>query len=431
MFNESRGPVSRRVRFFSEQADALCLRYHATIEAYAGIMHPEPSIRAAGEAYAEAEKLLPVVTPLALRRNLTEVQADPLYRSLAPRIEGLLNHVHQSDFRPCDAPPRPRYRAVAWNVERGTRFAKQVDALQRDPRISGCDLLLVTEADAGMARSGNRMVAEELARALGMAQVFAPCYLALGKGSGAERDATGANRFGLHGNALLSRYPIRDARAIALPNGVDKMAHREKRLGRQAAVVATVDIPGRPLQAVSLHLDAQSTQRHRFRQMQVVLDQLDPSLPTVIGGDWNTSTYDSSHALWAILGFWRRVMMGVDHVIRNHYLYPDRWFERDLFRQLEKQGFDYRSANVPGAPTVYYDIGDIRARRNLNEWVPAWCFAFIQWSLRNHGGRCPLKLDWFAVRGLRAEDPTVAHDLARAYGEPLSDHDPIAIDFVL
>lgn len=320
---------------------------------------------------------------------------------------------------------------MAWNVERGARFDEQVDALQRDPRLCNADLLLVTEADAGMARSGNRMVAEELARELGMAQVFAPCYLALGKGSGVERDAAGANRFALHGNALLSRYPIRDARAIPLPNGVDKMAHREKRLGRQAAVVVTVDFPCRPVQAVSLHLDAQSTQRHRFQQMQMVLDQLDPSLPTVIGGDWNTSTYDSSHAIWAILGFWRRVFMGVDHVIRNHYLHPDRWFERDVFRLLEKQGFDYRRANVAGAPTVYYDIGDIRNRRNLNEWVPAWCFAFIKWSLRNHGGRCPLKLDWFAVRGLRVENPVVVHDLSREYDVPLSDHDPIAIDLIL
>ena len=112
--------------------------------------------------------------------------------------------------------------------------------------------------------------------------------------------------------------------------------------------------------------------------------------------------------------------MGVDQVIRNHYTYRDRWFERDLFRLLEKDGFDYRSANVPGAPMVYYDIGVIRARCNLNEWVPEWCFAFIQWSLCNHGGPCPLKLDWFAVRGLRAVNPTAAHDLARAYGVPYS-----------
>ena len=394
-------------------------------------MHLAPANLAASDAYAEAEQLLPLVTPLALRRNLKEVLADPLYRSLAPRIEGLINFVHHSEFRPADAPAKTRYRVVAWNVERGTRFEEQVDALKSDPRIAGCDVLLITEADAGMARSGNRMVAEDLARELGMAQVFAPCYLALGKGSGVERDAAGVNRFALHGNAVLSRYPIRDARALALPNGVDKMAHREKRLGRQAAVVATVGFPGHSVQAVSVHLNAQSTQRHRFHQMRRVLDQLDPSLPAVIGGDWNTSTYDSSHAVWAILGFWRRVFMGADHVIRNHYLHPDRWFERDLFRLLEQRGFDYRSANVPGAATVHCDISDIRSRRSLNEWVPAWCFAFIQWSLRNHGGRCPLKLDWFAVRGLRAENPVVAHDLAHACGERLSDHDPVAVDLVL
>jgi hypothetical protein len=208
------------------------------------------------------------------------------------------------------------------------------------------------------------------------------------------------------------------------------MAHREKRLGRQAVVIATIDFPGHPVQAVSLHLDAQSTQRHRYLQMREVLSNLDPDLPTIVGGDWNTSTYDSSHALWAILGFWRRVFMGVDHVIRNHYLYPDRYFERDLFRLLEREGFCYREANVPAAPTVYYDISDIRASRNLNEWVPSWCFKFIRWSLRNHGGRCPLKLDWFAVRGLKVENPTVIHDLARDYGVPLSDHDPIALDLV-
>jgi endonuclease/exonuclease/phosphatase family metal-dependent hydrolase len=362
---------------------------------------------------------------------MQEVLGDSLYRSLAPRIEGLLSRAHVSDYRPDEAPARPRYRAVAWNLERGSRLDQQVDALRRDPRLAHCDLLLITEADAGMARSGNRMVAEELARELGMAQVFAPCYLALGKGSGVERDATGVNRFGLHGNALLSRYPIREARALALPNGVDKMAHREKRLGRQVAVVATIDFPDRPVQAVALHLDAQSSQRHRFLQMRMVLDQIDPTLPTVIGGDWNTSTYNSSHAAWAILGFWRRVFMGVDHVISNHYLHPDRWFERGLFRLLEKRGFDYRGANVADAATVHYDINDMRARRNLNEWVPAWCFAFIRWSLRHHGGRCPLKLDWFAVRGLRAENAAVVDDLGGQYGVPLSDHHPIAIDLVL
>jgi endonuclease/exonuclease/phosphatase family metal-dependent hydrolase len=239
-----------------------------------------------------------------------------------------------------------------------------------------------------------------------------------------ERHAEGDNTLGLHGNAILSRYPIRDVRIIPLENGVDKMAHKEQRIGRQAAVAARIDFPGFPIEAVSVHLDAQSTQRHRCSQMRVVLDAIRPVGPTILGGDWNTSTYDSSHALWAILGFWLRVMMGVDYVIRNHYLYPHRLWERELFRLLEQRGFEYRESNRLGERTVQYDITDQRATGNLHEWVPEWCFRFIRWSLRNHDGRCPFKLDWFATRGVKVVNPTVIHDLG------LSDHDPVGVDLI-
>ena len=92
-----------------------------------------------------------------------------------------------------------------------------------------------------------------------MAHVFAPCYFALGKGSGVERQVTGANTLGLHGNAILSRYPLRDIRLIPLENGVDKMAHREQRIGCQQAVAARIEFPNLALTAASVHLDAQST----------------------------------------------------------------------------------------------------------------------------------------------------------------------------
>jgi hypothetical protein len=59
-----------------------------------------------------------------------------------------------------------------------------------------------------MVRSGNRNVARDLACALGMQYAFVPCYLNLTKGSGIEQDLPGANDLGLHGNAVLSRYPM-------------------------------------------------------------------------------------------------------------------------------------------------------------------------------------------------------------------------------
>ncbi len=384
------------------------------------------------QIYGEvAREILPHLEALAQCRSTAEMERRADYRAIAPIVARCLATPHIADYRRQQALPQPRYRVLAWNIERGTQIEAQLDAFRSHPYLKTCDVLLLTEADAGMARSGNLMVAEVLARELGMAQVFAPCYIALGKGSGVERQVEGANALGLHGNAILSRYPIRDIQLIPLDNGVDKMAHREKRLGRQSAVAARIDFPNLALRAVSVHLDAQSTQRHRQDQMRSVLDVLPSDLPVVLGGDWNTSTYDSSHAFRAILGFWLRVTMGVDHVIRNHYLHPENLFERGLFQLLNDRGFEYNRSNRMGEYTVCYDICDPRATGNLREWVPEWCFAFIRWALRNHQGRCPLKLDWFATRGLQVEDPVVIHDLRDGRAVPMSDHDAVGVDIVV
>jgi endonuclease/exonuclease/phosphatase family metal-dependent hydrolase len=377
-----------------------------------------------------ARDILPRLSALSSCRSTADLHRHPDYLAIAPLLTDLFTHPHSADFRRGDAPARSRYRFVAWNIERGTQLDAQLHAFRTHPYLRDADVLLITEADAGMARSGNRMVAEALARELGMAEVFAPCYLAFGKGSGVERHAAGDNAYGLHGNALLSRYPISDVRVIPLENGVDKIAHREQRIGRQAAVAARIDFPDLSLYAASVHLDAQSTQRHRRDQMRTVLDALPASGPCVLGGDWNTSTYDSSHHWRAVAGFWRRVFMGVDHVIRNHYLYPGRYFERELFDLLARRGFSTGEANVPGERTLCYDIGDPRGNGSLREWVPEWCFAFIRWSLRNHGGQCPMKLDWFAARELRVADPVVLHEFREGIPTPLSDHDPIGLDIL-
>jgi hypothetical protein len=280
-----------------------------------------------------------------------------------------------------------------------------------------------------MARSGNRHVARDLAAELGMHYAFAPCYLNLTKGAGIETDVEGRNALGLHGSAILSRYPIQRARSIPLRNGIDKMASREKRIGTQTALAADIAFPNLALTMAVVHLDAQSTQRHRHRQLSAVIDALPAIGPTLIGGDWNTTTYNSSHAFYAIMGFCLRVLIGVDRTIRNHYLHPERHFERALFHGLESRGFDWRSCNCVGKPTFAYDIADLKARRNLGEWVPGWCFTCIRWALRNHGGKCPLKLDWFASRGLRAADPIVIGDLrSEDGGSRLSDHDAIGVE---
>ncbi|HWN82963.1 MAG TPA: endonuclease/exonuclease/phosphatase family protein [Candidatus Udaeobacter sp.] len=377
-------------------------------------------------------ELAPHFGALSTCRSTNELHALALYQELASRIHQALATPAVGSFATTIPAAKPRYRCVAWNLERGIHLPGQLVALREHPYLRESDLLLLTETDSGMARSGNHDVARELAAGLGMHYAFLPCYLNLSKGAGQESEVDGRNRLGLHGNALLSRYPIRNVRRIALVNGIDKMAGREKRLGTQTALAAEVAFPDAPLTVAVVHLDAQSTQEHRRQQLGDVLRALPASGPVLVGGDWNTTTYNSSHAFYAIMGFALRVLIGVERTITRHYLHPQNHFERRLFQHLEGQGFDYRGCNVIGEPTFAYDIADLKARKNLGEWVPGWCFAFIRWALRNHGGQCPLKLDWFATRGLTSVSPTVIHELRAEDGGPqLSDHDPIGIEVAI
>ena len=389
-------------------------------------------IEAADEIHRIVREKLAPNFPRWLRCGTSrELKADSVYASLASEVNAVLNHCDLGDFTRTAAPAKSRYRILAWNLERGIRFEAQREAFRSHPYLKTCDVLLLTETDLGMARSENRAVAQELARDLEMHYAFVPCYLNLTKGSGMEYDVPGENDLGLHGNAVLSRYPIRRAQGITLKNGIDKMAGREKRLGCQKALAADIDFPNLGITAVAVHLDTHSSQRHRRDQMRDVISGIEGDRPVVLGGDWNTTTYNASRAFYAIMGYWLRIFMGVENVIRNHFLHPYRHFEKELFALLESRGFDYRSSNLLGERTTTYDVTCGKTRQNLGEWVPGWCFAFIRWALRNHGGTCPLKIDWFATRAVRAENPVVIHDLREGLVQPLSDHDAIGLDVVV
>ena len=383
--------------------------------------------------------LQPYLPELAQFSSTKTLEASALFQKLNPEIERVMNGLIQEDFAPAPVrslgETRHSVSVTAWNIERGKRLEGIVRVLKDHPQIKDSDLLLLTELDYGMARTSNRFVAKEIAEALKLNYAFAPCYLSLVKGNGSELNVEGENTQALHGNALLSRYPLINAHSFALPNGIDKFRGKEKRLGCQRAVVADVDHPAGMFRAVSLHLDAHSTQKHRQRQMQLVLDHVEsltPRLPVLIGGDWNTSGYNSKRAFYTIAGFWRRVMMGVGHVLRNHYVHPEAWFERDLFRELERRGFNYRDLNEMGVGTLHYDVKNIAVHESLADWVPVWCFRFLHWSLREYDGRASLKLDWFTgnhIEPVGGESPRVIGNLVDEDGA-LSDHDAIILNFL-
>lgn len=392
-----------------------------------------------------SEVVSPAQTPAALDHDLEpafpellefdstpRLEKSAAYQKIKPQVERILNAVVLEDFAPAAFEKSDTVRAAAWNIERGSRFAGILAALKNHPDLKDRDLLLLTELDYGMARSENRFVARDLARELKLNYAFAPCYIALQKGSGVEAFAEGENTKSLHGLALFSKFPIINAHAIPLPNGKDKMIGKEKRLGYLRALIADILHPAGEFRAVTLHLDAHSSRAHRRRQMKIVLDHLETlaPLPVVIGGDWNTTTYNAQSSTRAILGYWRRVLMGVRNVARNHSPYPERFFEKRLFDELERRGYDYKNLNEIGVGTLHYDMDNIAYNTNLRDWVPAWCFPFIFWATKQVGGRVSARLDWFAGKNIKISGaPKTVGNLKDAENVPLSDHDAVTLDF--
>jgi endonuclease/exonuclease/phosphatase family metal-dependent hydrolase len=368
--------------------------------------------------------------------STAEMERSAVYQEIKDEAERVLTTVVQENFTPeQSAAGSEVVHALAWNIERGNRFEGIVEALKNHPALKDKDLLLLTELDYGMARSGNRFVARELARELKLNYAFVPCYLALQKGSGVESEVEGENTKAIHGLAMFSRYPMSNVHSIGLPNSIDKMRGKEKRLGTLRALIAEIAHPAGAFRAVTVHLDAHSSRAHRQLQIRILLEHLATlsPMPTIVGGDWNTTTYNAQSAFRAIAGYWRRVLMGVKNVVKNHYPYPDRFFERGLFSELEKRGYQYKSLNVAGGCTLHYDVDNMAYNTNLGDWVPQWCFPWIFWALKRTGGQCSLKLDWFTGKGIAVAPntgPKVVGNLRDAEA-PLSDHDAIVLDFVL
>lgn len=368
--------------------------------------------------------------------SIEETKKSEVYRKIQDKVEEILNSVVTENYAPEISEDKDFVETVAWNIERGSVFEGILDALKNHESLRNKDLYLLTELDYGMARSGNRFVAQELARELKLNYAFAPVYIALQKGSGVESEVEGENRQSIHGLALFSKYPLKNVHAVDLPNGKDKMIGKEKRLGYLRAVVADIEHPAGTFRAVTVHLDVHCSRKHRALQAKIILDHLEtlPKLPTIIGGDFNTTTYNAQNAARAILGFWHRVMMGVKTVVKNHYPHPDRRFEKGLFDEFTKHGFEYKKFNEIGGGTLHYDMENTAYNTNLGDWVPKWCFPFMFWASRKVGGKFSLRLDWFFGKNIEIAEnkkPQTIGDLKDEKGTSLSDHDAVALDFKL
>jgi endonuclease/exonuclease/phosphatase family metal-dependent hydrolase len=187
--------------------------------------------------------------------------------------------------------PGPTLRVIAWNVDRGEPWRSAVKLIGEAPAMRDPDILLLSELDLGMSRSGNGHATRELASALRMNYAYGVEFLELTKGKPYEHRPA-ENEVGYHGDAILSRYPLRDLRMLRFP-GIEKWYHHpvEKRLGGRIALLATITLNGTDLTLVSTHLESdRSDIAVRREQIVMILEELEETsrgLPVILGGDLN------------------------------------------------------------------------------------------------------------------------------------------------
>lgn len=291
--------------------------------------------------------------------------------------------------------PHERLRVAAWNVERG----RSVEAAAAVLRASGAEIALLSELDLGMARSGQRHVARELAGALGMAYAYGVEFVELGLGNAEERARCAGleNEAGYHGTAILSALPLERPALVRLDAGGAWLdgARDEARVGGRIAVLATVRVGGVAVALASVHLESHADPEERDAQAAALLGAVDayaPGAPALLGGDWNThglprAALEDGEALRVALG---------QHPTRLAQPIP----HEPLFARLESAGFDRRGCNQVETPT--------ERRRGAAGTA-----------------RGVLHLDWLFARGLRCESPAVLDAVDRKRGEALSDHEVV------
>jgi endonuclease/exonuclease/phosphatase family metal-dependent hydrolase len=264
----------------------------------------------------------------------------------------------------------PSLRLVEWNIERGIEFdkikllltdsqgfikevhgeaaantnpEKAKDAVLRAQMevLQSADVLVLNEVDWGMKRSDYRAVVKDLADALKMNWAYGVEFVEVDPkilGTQSFANVENANErkeledlfsvdkarlLGLHGTAILSRYPLRDVKLVpfqyqaydwyngekkygSIESGKRKGASllfgeeivREVRRGGRTNLIATIDVPDLPGQQVTIvaaHLENRTTPKARVKQMDEILDLTGPiSHPVIIAGDMNTTGTDGS-----------------------------------------------------------------------------------------------------------------------------------------
>lgn len=270
-----------------------------------------------------------------------------------------------------------RFGVAAWNVE---RCLFPTDSAAHLAPIAP-DVVLLSEVDHGMARTGQRHTAAEMAADLGMAYAFGVEFLELGLGGQTERAfcCDDFNALGWHGNAVLSRVPFARVAMVRLCDAGHWFAGAaagtvdpdQPRVGGRMALLAVLPGEAGPVCVVSVHLESNADGAHRHAQFAALVDAVEtfaPGMPVLIGGDLNTG---------------------------NGAPPGDDWRGETLFDLGRARGYDW-GFTAEGMTTRPSLITPHPSRR--------------------------MKLDWLAGRGLTCAKAGILSSVSSA-GKPLSDHD--------
>jgi endonuclease/exonuclease/phosphatase family metal-dependent hydrolase len=439
---------------------------------------------------------------------------DPPSPALAEKLEHLVTTPflsNESYFdgakpkRPSSPKLGPFLRAICWNIERGIHFDPirialsepekfdQVLAEKNDPKykpptpeqlkvvkqqleiLQPADVLILNEVDYGVTRTDYRNVARDLAKAVNMNYAYGVEFLELDPlNLGLEKvvledkeaqadiqksfDADKSHYLGMHGTAVLSRYPIRKATLRPLPVCYDWYASekkeiskleagrrkganlafmeriaREVRRGGRTVLFVELAVPESPTGAVTVvapHLENKCKPECRAKQAKQILDWIrDDHNPIILGGDLNTTGTDNApvsvskvlmdrvkdYEKWAIDAVkWstgaptillvpvnmmrnKNDPTGFDVPVVSRKKEAKLFAESNKFRFEDGHVFDFRGESERSAEGRGGTLSDSNQRASKG-------FRYTFALAKTYGGLFgEYKLDWFFVKGLGAD----------------------------
>jgi endonuclease/exonuclease/phosphatase family metal-dependent hydrolase len=152
-------------------------------------------------------------------------------------------------------------RVVTYNVQLGFDVEALAATLLDHPALGSAAVYLIQEEEAYPEEAASRT--SRLAALLGFAHAYVPAR---------ERDG------GTHGLAILSAFPIVEVAKMELPDA------GKGRL--RIAVQAVIEVLGRRLHVIDLHLDTKLNTQERIAQLHPIV--IDAPATTLVAGDFNT-----------------------------------------------------------------------------------------------------------------------------------------------